>query len=46
VTVTNGIASSSICPFDKTVVFQYPGETGLVEIPSAVDENTEVPKTL
>lgn len=31
---------------DKTVVFQYPGDTGEVEIPSAVDENMEVPKSL
>lgn len=45
-TVTNGISSSSICPFDNTVVFQYPDDTGLVKILSAVEESTEVRKIL
>jgi hypothetical protein len=46
VTVTSGISGSSICARDKTVDFQYPGDTGLGEIPSVVDESTEVPKIL
>lgn len=45
-TVTSGISGSSVCARDKRVVFQYPGDTGLVEIPSVVDESSDVPKIL
>lgn len=44
-TVTSGISGSSICDFDRRVDFHL-GDMGLVDIPSVVDENTEVPKVL
>lgn len=44
-TVTSGTSGSSIWAPDKTVVF-HPDDTGPAEIPSAVDEKTEVPKII